>query len=71
MTHPPSGGPISADVGEGLVIIPVRSAEGNLLDGLVHNEVLTQEIRQKKRGSRNQRGCSIVKNSQQTLFFLV
>lgn len=41
MAHPPSGGAIAADVGESLVIVPIWGAERNLLDGLVHDEVLT------------------------------
>lgn len=40
MAHPPSGRPVPADVGEGFVIVAVRSAEGHLLYGLVHDEVL-------------------------------
>lgn len=42
MAHPPPGGPISTDVGEGLVIVTIGSTEGNLLYGLVHDEVLRQ-----------------------------
>lgn len=42
VAHPPSGSTVSADVGEGLVIVTIRSAEGNLLYGLVHNEVLRE-----------------------------
>lgn len=48
VAHPPSGGAVSADVGEGLVIVTVRSAEGNLLNGLVHNEVLRETETKKK-----------------------
>lgn len=43
VTHPPSGSTVSADVGEGLVIVTIRSAEWNLLYGLVHNEVLREK----------------------------
>ena len=43
VAHPPSGSTVSADVGEGLVIVTVRSAEGHLLYGLVHNEVLGEK----------------------------
>lgn len=48
MAHPPSGSTISADVGEGLVIVTIRSTERNLLYGLVHNEVLREKQRKKE-----------------------
>lgn len=40
VAHPASGRTVPADVGEGFVVVTVRSAEGHLLDGLVHDEVL-------------------------------
>ena len=40
MTDPPSGGAVTADVGEGLVIVTIWSTERHLLYGLVHNEIL-------------------------------
>lgn len=40
VAHPPSGRPVPADVGEGLVIVTVGGTEGHLLYGLVHDEVL-------------------------------
>lgn len=52
MAHPPSGGSISADVGEGLVVVTIRSAERNLLYGLVHNEVLREQHKKGHRGRR-------------------
>ena len=38
VTHPPPGGSISADVREAAVVVPVRGAERDLLDGLVDDE---------------------------------
>lgn len=49
VAHPPSGSTVSADVGEGLVIVTIRSAERNLLYGLVHDEVLREEQRRRDR----------------------
>lgn len=49
VAHPASGGPVPADVGEGFVIVPVGSAEGHLLYGLVHDEVLGDK---RRRGTR-------------------
>lgn len=45
MAHPSSGGAVPADVGEGLVVVSIGSAERNLLYGLVHNEVLRERER--------------------------
>ena len=38
MTHPPSGGSISADVREAAVVVPIGRAERDLLDRLVDDE---------------------------------
>ena len=40
MTHPAPGGPVTADIGEALLVVPVGRAERNLLDGLVHDHTL-------------------------------
>lgn len=40
MAYPSAGGAVAADVGEGFVVVAVRRAEGHLLNGLVHNEIL-------------------------------
>lgn len=60
VAHPPSGGPVPADVGEGLVIVTIRSAERNLLYGLVHYEVLREtERREDEHRSIDRSGDSI------------
>lgn len=40
VADPAAGGAVPADVGESLVQVAVRRAEGDLLDGLVHQQVL-------------------------------
>jgi hypothetical protein len=40
VAHPPPGGPVPADVGETLVVVPVGCAEGDLLNRLVHDQTL-------------------------------
>lgn len=40
VADPAAGGPITADVREGLVQVAVRSTKGDLFDGLVHQQVL-------------------------------
>lgn len=42
VADPPSGGAVPADVGKGLVIVTIWSAERHLLYGLVHNEILRE-----------------------------
>lgn len=42
VAHPAAGRPVSADVGEGFVVVSVRSTERHLLYGLVHDEVLNR-----------------------------
>ena len=40
VADPATGGPITADVGESLVQVAVRSTEGDLFDGLIHQQIL-------------------------------
>ena len=40
VADPATGGPITADVGESLVQVAVRSTEGDLFNGLVHQQIL-------------------------------
>ena len=40
VADPATGGPITADVRESLVQVAVRSTEGDLFDGLVHQQIL-------------------------------
>lgn len=40
VADPAAGGPIPADVRESLVQVAVRSTEGDLFDGLIHQQVL-------------------------------
>ncbi len=40
VAHPPPRGPVAADVGEPPLVVAVGGAEGDLLDGLVHDEPL-------------------------------
>ena len=40
VADPATGGPITADVGESLIQVAVRSTEGDFFDGLVHQQVL-------------------------------
>lgn len=48
VAHPPSGRTVPADVGESFVIVTVRSTEGHLLYGLVHDEVLGDKCKTKR-----------------------
>lgn len=43
MTHPTSRRSIAADVGETFLVVTIRCAERNLLDGLVDDETLADE----------------------------
>lgn len=52
MADPPAGGAVAADVGEGFVVVAVGRAEGHLLDGLVHYEILQRH---------NQHSCVMYK----------
>lgn len=52
MAHPASGRTVPADVGKGLVVVTVRSAEGHLLNGLVHDEVLGDGQRRVESGTK-------------------
>lgn len=40
VADPATGGPITADVGESLVQVAVRSTEGDLFNGLIHQQIL-------------------------------
>lgn len=40
VADPAAGGPVTADVGESLVQVAVRSTKGDLFDGLVYQQVL-------------------------------
>ena len=50
VADPATGGPITADVGESLVQVAVRSTEGDLFNGLVHQQIL---------GGRPGKGCEL------------
>lgn len=49
VADPAAGGPVTADVRESLVQVAVRSTEGDLFDGLVHQQVLGV-VREARRG---------------------
>lgn len=40
VADPAAGGPITADIGESLVQVAVRSTKGDLFDGLVDQKIL-------------------------------